>query len=238
MRHRTVRDLMTRPAVCVNPGTGLKETARLMAEHDISAVPVVDENEKPVGMVSEGDLVRAQAELPEPAELLPAGHARTGRRRTGRTGGTGGTGGKAMDGSGERPGTAGALMSSPVVPGRPDWSLVEAARTMRSNGVKRLPVVGETGRMLGIISRADLMAVFLRRDDAIADEITDDVLHGTLGLSATQVSVTVSEGVVRVRGRIGAHDSPELLERLCRAVDGVVDVRLDLSGPEQAPAAA
>ncbi|MEW2220762.1 CBS domain-containing protein [Streptomyces sp. NPDC006990] len=237
MRHRAVRDLMSRPAVCVHPGTGLKETARLMAGHGISAVPVVDEDEKPVGMVSEGDLVRAQAELPEPAELLPAGHARAGRRRTGTSGRPGGTGGGAAGASGERPGTAGALMSSPVVPGRPEWSLVEAARTMRSNGVKRLPVVGETGRVLGVISRADLMTVFLRRDDAIADEITDDVLRGALGLSATQISVTVSEGVVRVRGRIGAHDSPELLERLCRAVDGVVDVQLDLSGPGQASAA-
>ncbi|MFI7245288.1 CBS domain-containing protein [Streptomyces qinglanensis] len=231
MRHRTVRDLMTRPAVCVRPGTGLKETARLLAEHDISAVPVVDEDENPVGMVSEGDLVRAQAELPEPAELLPVRHVPPGRRRTGATG-------EAAGGSGERPGTAGALMSSPVVPGRPEWSLVEAARTMRSHEVKRLPVVGETGRVIGIISRADLMAVFLRKDDAIADEIADDVLRGALGLSATQISVAVSEGVVRVRGRIGAHDSPELLERLCRAVDGVVDVRLELDGPGQASAAA
>ncbi|MBE9499380.1 CBS domain-containing protein [Streptomyces sp. GKU 257-1] len=235
MRHRAVRDLMSRPAVCVAPGTGLKETARLMAGHDISAVPVVDEDDKPVGMVSEGDLVRAQAELPEPAELLPAGHARAGRRRTGATGRPGGG---AAGASGERPGTAGALMSSPVVTGRPEWSLVEAARAMHGNGVKRLPVVGETGRVLGVISRADLMAVFLRRDDAIEDEITDDVLRGALGLSATQLSVTVSEGVVRVRGRIGAHDSPELLERLCRAVDGVVDVQLDLGGPEQAGTAA
>ncbi|WP_431984841.1 CBS domain-containing protein [Streptomyces qinglanensis] len=231
MRHRTVRDLMTRPAVCVSPGTGLKETARLMAEHDISAVPVVGQDENPVGMVSEGDLMRAQAELPEPADLLPVRSERPGRARTGAPG-------EAADGGGERPGTAGALMSSPVVPGRPEWSLVEAARTMRGNGVKRLPVVGETGKVIGVISRADLMAVFLRKDDAIADEIADDVLRGTLGLSATQVSVTVSEGVVRVRGRIGAHDSPELLERLCRAVDGVVDVRLELGGSGRASAAA
>jgi CBS domain-containing protein len=213
MSHRTVRDLMTWPAVVVSPGTGLKDTARLFAEHDISALPVVDNQERPVGVVSEGDLLRAQAELPEPASLLPVG--REGHRRRGR------------DKRGF--GTAGDLMTSPAVVVEPERTVVEAARLMRSNGIKRLPVVDETGRVTGVLSRADVLRVFLRKDSAIEDEIVDEVLAHVLGLSRTQVAVSVADGVVSLRGEVGGGDSLPLIERLCRNVDGVVDVRLDLT---------
>ncbi|MBQ1120636.1 CBS domain-containing protein [Streptomyces sp. B15] len=221
MSHRRVRDLMTRPAVCVHTGTGLKDAARLLDEHDISALPVTDDDDRPLGVVSEGDLLRAQAELPEPAGLLPTVRRRQGRRA----------------GAGEGNGTAGGLMTSPAVVASPEWTVVEAARTMQAHDVKRLPVVGETGRVIGVLSRADLLRVFLRKDSAIEDEVVDEVLGRELGLSRAQVTVNVADGVVRLHGKIGDEDSLSLIERLCRNVDGVVDVQLDLSmagGPGRA----
>ncbi|MBO8187790.1 CBS domain-containing protein [Streptomyces spirodelae] len=213
MSHRRVRDLMSRPAVCAHPGTGLKDAARLLAEHDISALPVTDQDDRPLGVVSEGDLLRAQAELPEPADLLLT-------VRRGRGKGTG---------TGERSGTLDGLMTSPAVVASPEWTVVEAARTMQEHGVKRLPVVSGTGRVIGVLSRADLLRVFLRKDSAIEDEVVDEVLGRTLGLSRAQVTAYVTGGVVKVHGEIGSEDSLPLIERLCRDIDGVVDVQLDLS---------
>ncbi|MBO8190509.1 CBS domain-containing protein [Streptomyces oryzae] len=213
MTHRTVRDLMTRPAVCVHTGTGLKDTARLLAEHDISALPVVDDRDRPVGVVSEGDLLQAQAEPAEPAaDLLPVGHKRHRRQAGARA----------------EAGTAGGLMTSPAVVAGPEWTVVEAARAMQTQGVKRLPVVNETGQVIGVLSRADLLRVFLRKDSAIEDEIVDEVLGHALGLSRGQVTAAVADGVVKLRGEIGSEDSLPLIEVLCRRVDGVVDVQLDL----------
>ncbi|MFI8852943.1 CBS domain-containing protein [Streptomyces sp. NPDC053499] len=213
MSHRRVRDLMTRPAVCAHTGTGLKDAARLLAEHDISALPVTDDDDRPLGVVSEGDLLRAQAELPEPAGLLPTVRRRRGERA----------------GAGERSGTVDGLMTSPAVVASPEWTVVEAARTMQEHGVKRLPVVSETGRVTGVLSRADLLRVFLRKDSAIEDEVVDEVLGRALGLSRAQVTADVTDGVVRLSGEIGSEDSLPLIERLCRNIDGVVDVQLDLS---------
>ncbi|MEU7607707.1 CBS domain-containing protein, partial [Streptomyces sp. NPDC041003] len=132
MRHRSVADLMTPTAVSVQRGTPFKEIARLLKEFDISAVPVVDESERPVGVVSEADLLRER-------------------------------------GSGTN--TAADLMTSPAVTARTEWSVVRAARVMRGRQVKRLPVVDAAGRLIGILSRSDLLQLFLRRDHAIQEEI-------------------------------------------------------------------
>jgi osmotically-inducible protein OsmY len=83
--------------------------------------------------------------------------------------------------------------------------------------------------VIGVLSRADLLRVFLRKDSAIADEIVDEVLGQAFGLSRSQVTAAVTDGVVKLRGEIGREDSQPLIERLCRNVDGVVDVHLDLT---------
>jgi len=207
MRNRTVNDLMTRPVVHVRRDTGFKEIAGLLAEHDISSVIVTDGHEHPLGVVSEGDLLRAQAAQPDPEGLLPAPPA----RRRGNHAGPGA-------------GTAGELMTSPAVVGRPQWSVVEAARVMERRGVKRFPVVDEAEQLVGLLSRADLLHVFLRRDQAIREEITRDVLERTLGLGPSQVTATVTEGRVTLQGIVENSDVLPVVDRLCHAVDGVVEV--------------
>ncbi|MCX5309123.1 MULTISPECIES: CBS domain-containing protein [Streptomyces] len=192
MRHRSVADLMTPTAVSVQRGTLFKEIARLLKEFDISAVPVVDEDDRPVGVVSEADLLR-----------------------------------KRSSGSGTN--TAADLMTSPAITAQTEWSVVRAARVMRGRQVKRLPVVDEAGRLIGILSRSDLLQLFLRRDQAIQEEILEDVVTHTLGLSPSSLTVEVTDGLVTLSGTVSRRSLVPIVLRLCQSVDGVVDVvnRLD-----------
>ncbi|PWI44741.1 CBS domain-containing protein [Streptomyces sp. ICBB 8177] len=200
MRHRCVGDLMTSAVVWVRPDTPFKDVAKLLAEHDITALPVLDEEDRPLGVVSEADLLRWQAGQPDP------GGRSSGVERTPRF-------------------TASGLMSSPAVVAQAEWSVVEAARAMERHGVKRLPVVDEAGRLVGLLSRSDLVRVFLRRDQAICEEITHDVLDGTLCLAPTDVDVSVVDGRVTLRGTVEHGGTIAVVVRLCRAVDGVIDVQ-------------
>ncbi|MFJ9470766.1 CBS domain-containing protein [Streptomyces caniferus] len=187
MRHRSVADLMTPQAVVVQRGTPFKEIARLLDEYDITAVPVLDEDERPVGVVSEADLLR---------------------RQLAKLGAT----------------TAEAIMTSPAVVARPGWSVVEAARTMEKKRVKRLPVVDDFGRLVGVISRSDLVRLFLRRDRAIQEEVLEEVLTRTLGVSPSAVTVDVADGTVTLTGTLDHRSLVTIAVRLCESVDGVVEV--------------
>ncbi|MEV7770223.1 CBS domain-containing protein [Kitasatospora sp. NPDC086791] len=213
MRHRIVGELMTSAVVHVKPDTGFKEIARLLAEHDITAVPVLDHDDRPLGVVSEADLLLNEAAQEDPAGLLLAPDLpprdRTRSRAT----------------------TAVGLMTGPAVCARPEWTVVEAARLMQSERVKRLPVVDEAGRLVGIVSRSDLLRVFLRHDRAIREEIRAEVLRRTLGIDPDTVDVRVQDGRVTLAGGPGGGGQAAAIERLCRSVDGVVDVTNHLGHP-------
>ncbi|MET8630530.1 CBS domain-containing protein [Kitasatospora sp. NPDC004669] len=206
MRHRIVGELMTHAVVHVRPDTGFKEVARLLAEHDITSVPVLDQEDRPVGLVSEAGLLLNEAAQEDPAGLLLAPDL------------------PPRDRARSRAVTAEGLMTSPAVCARPEWTVVEAARVMQRDKLKRLPVVDEAGRLVGIVSRSDLLRVFLRQDRAIREELRGDVLERTLGLSPGTVDVQVHEGRVTLTGTVEHRALVSVVERLCRGVDGVVDV--------------
>ncbi|MGW0080404.1 CBS domain-containing protein [Streptomyces sp. NPDC003393] len=206
MHHRTVGELMTRDVVRARRDMPFKEIVRLLAEKDVTAVPVVDQLDRPMGVVSEADLLRKCADQADPSGRTPVPHLEAWERA------------KAEGARAEE------LMSAPAVCARPEWSVVEAARLMEVHNVKRLPVVDETDTLQGILSRGDLLRIFLRRDDAIHDEITRDVLQGTLGLAPEQVTVEVREGQVTLGGSVEFKTLIPVIERLCRSVDGVVSV--------------
>ncbi|MEU6370122.1 CBS domain-containing protein [Streptomyces sp. NPDC046931] len=206
MHHRTVAELMTRAVVRARRDMPFKEIVKLLAENDVTAVPVVDDLDRPMGVVSEADLLRKSAEQADPSGLAPIPHLEAWERA------------KAEVARAEE------LMSAPAVCARPEWNVVEAARLMEVQKVKRLPVVDEADRLVGIVSRADLLRIFLRRDEAIRDEITQDVLEGTLGPAASEVTVDVREGQVALGGSVESKSLIPILERLCRSVDGVVSV--------------
>ncbi|WP_225829880.1 CBS domain-containing protein [Streptomyces sp. NK08204] len=187
MRHRSVGDLMTPTVVSVQPGTPLDEIARLLDEYGVTAVPVVDDESRPVGVVSQADLLRKQTSA-------DVGH------------------------------TARDVMTSPAVVAEPGWNAVRAARTMDRRKVKRLPVVDDDGRLIGVISRSDLIQLFLRRDRAIQEEIIEDVVMRTLGLAPSALTVEVTDGRVTLSGSVARRSLVPVTVRLCEGVDGVVDV--------------
>ncbi|MFJ8632384.1 CBS domain-containing protein [Streptomyces sp. NPDC093568] len=206
MQHRTVADLMTRDVVRARRETPFKEIVELLAENDVTAVPVVDELDHPLGVVSEADLLRKCSAQADPSGHTPIPHLEAWERA------------KAAGARAEE------LMSTPAVCAHPEWSVVEAARLMAAKNVKRLPVVDEADRLRGIVSRSDLLRIFLRRDDAIRDEITEDVLRRTLGLAPSDVTVEVREGEVTLTGSVEVSSLIPIIERLCGNVDGVVAV--------------
>ncbi|QKV90590.1 CBS domain-containing protein [Streptomyces sp. NA02950] len=206
MHHRTVGELMTRPVVRVPRDMPFKEIVALLAENDVTAVPVVDASGRPVGVVSEADLLRKSAGQTDPSGRLPVPHLEAWERA------------KAQGARAEE------LMSAPAVCARPEWSVVEAARLMSARHIKRLPVVDETDKLLGIISRGDMLRIFLRHDEAIQEEIERDLLRRTLRLAPSAVTVDVREGEVTLDGSVGTRSLIPVLVRLCRGVDGVVSV--------------
>ncbi|MEW2624149.1 CBS domain-containing protein [Streptomyces sp. NPDC048106] len=211
MHHRTVEELMTRDVVRARHDTSFKEIARLLEENDVTAVPVVDETDRPLGVVSEADLLRKSADQADPSGLTPVPHPEAWER---------------AKAEGTR---AEELMSAPAVCARPGWTVVEAARLMETQRVKRLPVVDEADRLVGIVSRADLLRVFVRRDEAIREEINRDLLRGTLLLDPRDVTAEVRDGKVTLSGIVEFRSQIPVVEKLCRGVDGVVSVSGDLA---------
>ncbi|MFF4569709.1 CBS domain-containing protein [Streptomyces sp. NPDC001410] len=206
MHHRTVEELMTRDVVRARRDTPFKELVRLLTDNDVTAVPVVDDLERPIGVVSEADLLRKSADQADPSGRVPVPNLEAWERA------------KAEGARAEE------LMSAPAVCARPEWNVVEAARLMEAQHVKRLPVVDEADRLLGIVSRGDLLRIFLRRDDAIREEITQELLRRTMGLDPSAVTVEVHDGRVDLGGSVEFRSLIPVIEQLCRGVDGVVSV--------------
>ncbi|MEU3215163.1 CBS domain-containing protein [Streptomyces sp. NPDC006971] len=211
MEHRTVADFMTRDVVRARRDLPFKEIVQLLADNDVTAVPVVDELGRPMGVVSEADLLRKCSDRADPSGPTPIPHVEAWERA------------KAEGARAEE------LMSAPAVCARPEWTVVEAARLMEVQDVKRLPVVDEADRLLGIISRRDLLRVFLRRDEAIREEIDRDVLRATMGLDPAAVTTEVRQGQVVLTGTVEFESLVPVIERLCRGVDGVVSVTAHLT---------
>lgn len=210
MEHRTIGELMTRKVVSVQLDTQFKDIAQILADHAVSAVPVLDSLGRPAGIVSEADLLRKAADQPDLSGRTPLPHLEAWERAR-------------AEGR-----TAGELMSAPAVCAYPEWTVVEAARLMEVQHMKRLPVVDETDTLLGIVSRSDLLRVFLRQDRAIKEEISREVIGRTARLGASAVTADVVQGQVTLQGSV---DDPLLIPvliRMCASVDGVVSVSEDL----------
>ncbi|MFI0813666.1 CBS domain-containing protein [Streptomyces echinatus] len=211
-----VNDVMTRRVVALRAGAGFKDIVRTMQEWRVSALPVLDDGGRVVGVVSEADLLSKE-------EYSDGGLGRFGPER--------GWG----DAHKADAVTADDLMTTPVITVTPDVSLARAARIMARNGVKRVPVVDRAGLLKGIVSRSDLLKIFLRDDADIAEEVRHEVVVRLFGLQAESVEVDVHDGVVALAGRIHQTALVPLATHLARTVPGVVDVRCELTGPPRHP---
>jgi CBS domain-containing protein len=197
---------MTREVITVPQNAAFKDTVRTLTEHQVSAVPVVDSAGRPLGLISEGDLLQKSAGQGDYFRSLPEREALQEDKAAALR--------------------AEELMSAPPVCANPDWTVTEAARLMEAQGVKRLLVVDETDTLVGIVSRRDLLRIFLRDDDAIRHEIMGDILDRTLRQGpADTIAVDVADGRVELRGTVQFKSLIPVIERLCRTVDGVISVK-------------
>lgn len=134
-----------------------------------------------------------------------------------------------QEGSTELGETVGDVMSPGVVTTSPDTEIYDAAKMMTFQDIKRLPVVDDDARLLGIISRADIVSVFTRPDDVIEDEIREDLIRRVLFIDPDQMNVTVANGVVTFVGEVGTRNEARLLSELASRLDGVLHVESELA---------
>ncbi|WP_405496528.1 CBS domain-containing protein [Streptomyces sp. NBC_00096] len=182
MKHAKVGFLMTDEVVSVPGRAPFADVASLLVEHDIGGVPVVDEDDRVIGVVARTDLLAR-----------------------------------------DRP-TARDLMSAPAVTVHGEQTVTEAARLMARCGVARLPVVDDEDRLVGIVTRRDLLRVFLRPDDEIRRVLAEEVLADTMGIGADAVSVRVVDGVATLAGLLPRSSQIPVALRLAGQLDGVVTV--------------
>ncbi|MFB7265875.1 CBS domain-containing protein [Streptomyces nojiriensis] len=202
MKHIKVGDLMTDEVVAVVSATSFKDVAKLLAQHDISGLPVVDDEDRVVGVVSESDLLIRQGTPVAP-------HSET---------------------SSIAEVTAGEVMSTPAVTVHAEETAADAARLMTRRNVERLPVVDEEDRLVGIVTRRDLLRLFLRPDAEIRRRVIDEVLRDVFDVRADSVEVHVLDGVVTLSGAVDRQSQVPVLVRLVERLDGVVAVASSVTG--------
>lgn len=206
-----VSDVMTQTVVAVGRDAPFKEMVQTLAQWKVSAMPVLEGEGRVVGVVSEADLLSKEEFHDSDPSLLEQ------RRRLADVAKAGAV-------------TAEELMSTPAITVHPGVTLAQAARIMAVRRVKRLPVVDDIGMLQGIVSRADLLKVFLRPDEEIEDEVRRTVVSCLFPAFSHAIHVNVNEGVVTLRGHIHDTSLISVAVRLVRAVEGVVDVEPQLSG--------
>jgi CBS domain-containing protein len=215
------QDVMTTRVVAVAPDTPVTEIAKLLLERQISAVPVVSDDRRLLGIVSEGDLTHGLGQegakrswwldlLTSPqakAEAYLKGHGRL----------------------------ASDLMTREVVSVMPETPLPEIARLLEARRIKRVPVLRD-GELVGIVSRADLLRGFALHpsadasaaDRALRERLT--VAFERSGLASRgYVNLVVRDGAVHLWGIVPAREQAEAMRQTAAQVPGVVSVENHLA---------
>lgn len=210
----TVRDVMTTHVVAVRLNATYKDMAARLREFRVSAFPVLDDNNKVVGVVSEADLLTKEAleySVPGPMSGILHGRERAKAAAV----------------------IAADLMTKPAVTIGPREPASHAAKLMYSRKLKRLPVVDEDGHLIGIVTRTDVLSVYSRPDAEIRRDIIENVIVGLMLMNPARFSVTVKDGVVAVEGKPeNASVGRDLIEEI-RHVEGVIALRDRLSYPPE-----
>ncbi|HEU5471658.1 MAG TPA: CBS domain-containing protein [Actinophytocola sp.] len=205
-----VSSVMTAKVISVTPETSFKDVVMVLFGNDIGAVPVIGPGGGIVGVVSEADVLPKQ-EFHGGSDPVPHGAPRR-RVRWYRAQGL----------------CAAEVMTAPVATIGPDEPVAVAARRLAEEGVRRL-FVADGGELVGVVSRRDILGMFLRPDEEIRAAVEDAVLRGELGLAPGTVRVSVEAGVVAVAGELAKRSETGLVTHLIRGVPGVVSVRSELT---------
>ena len=208
---QSVEQLMTRDVITVSPETPLAEVARILVEKSISGLPVVDADGRVVGIVSEGDFLAREAGHWSEASI-------DGKREA-----------KAARNPKADARTAGEAMTSPVLTIEPFRAIRAVAEIMVTNHVNRLPVVDAEGRLLGIVSRADLVRAFVQSDAELEETIRKEVIIREMWLDPEKFEVKVVNGVAKVSGVVIKRSTAEVIGRLLAMVPGIVSVEASIT---------
>jgi len=200
----TVKDVMTTRVIWVRKDASFREMAAALRKHRISAFPVLGDEDKVIGVVSEADMLTKEALDDEPGLISGLLQHRDAEKARGVT--------------------AGDLMTAAVVACAPEDTVEHAARLMYSRKVKRLPVIDGNGHLVGIISRADVLSVFDRPAAEICGEI-NGLLRNSFLIDPQAFDVTVKGGVVTLAGVPESDEVGHEIVRRARHVQGVVAVR-------------
>jgi len=212
----TVKDVMSTHVIAVRQGASYKEMAAMLHEQRVSAFPVLDDDNKVIGVVSEADLLTKEALDGGTSGALEGMLRRREHIRASAV-------------------TAAELMTKPPVTIGPDAPVTQAARLMYSRRVKRLPVISDDGTLIGIVSRADVLSVYSRSDAEIRQEITQDLILGLLLCDPDRFTVTVKDGVVTIDGIPESTAVGRDIIEAARHIEGVVAVRDRLSYLQDTP---
>jgi CBS domain-containing protein len=207
----TVKDVMSTHVIAVKERAPYKEMAAMLHDQRVSAFPVINNDRKVIGVISEADLLTKEALEGTVPRTLLSQQDRV-RKQTNAI-------------------TAADLMTKPAVTIGPDETVTSAARLMFDKRVKRLPVTSEDGTLIGIVSRADVLSVYSVPDAQIQNEVSQDLILGTFLCDPSGFTVTVSEGIVTIAGTpetaLVGHDIIDAI----RHMEGVVAVRDRLTYP-------
>lgn len=193
-----VQELMTTHAVTVRPDTGVKSALILLDEHDITSLPVVTADGVIVGVVSEADLIRDRVQADPRMHEIPVD-----------------------DGAASRPRIVAEVMSPHAITVRPETDLTTAIDLTTSTGIKSLPVVDHDDRVVGVLSRRDVVRMMAKSDQRLEEEV--DAFLLSTGL--TDWLVDVHDGVVELTGGSDRRERT-IAAILARAVAGVTEVRV------------
>ncbi|GAA1699761.1 CBS domain-containing protein [Nonomuraea maheshkhaliensis] len=220
----TVKDVMTTDVASVEAGAMFKDVAEVLVERGVSAVPVLDGERRVLGVVSEGDLMRKEEfrEQYYGESYRPPLRARLRRRMTGEADGSGKAGGR----------TAAELMTAPAVTVAPSASIARAARIMDECGVRRLVVVDADDRLRGIVSRRDLLRMYLRDDDETRRRVVEGISPHARWNDRDGILVEVHDGIVTLSGHTRKRSDADAAVRSTRRMEGIVDVEEALTWKE------
>lgn len=212
-----VKEVMTRDVVTVPPEMSLKNVARTLVALRISGMPVVDADGSVVGVISEADVLAKERFDDKDGGAIarvlhrpdPSKAAKLAAR------------------------VAGEAMTSPAITVEPYWTIPTVAKMMLENGINRLPVV-RRGKLVGIVTRADLVRAFARTDDEITSEVREALaLQEAMSFGRGPVNVRVEAGEATLTGTVRTRDDAEILANATAKVPGVVGVRSDIVWPEK-----
>lgn len=213
MRQHTVGEIMTNDVISVPAETRFRDIVQVMADHAVGVVPVVDAEGTPLGIISEADLLHKEEFKDWQSDSRPLWERKARRQARQRS--------EAL--------SAREVMTSPVITVSQHERIAEAARIMAQHRIKHLPVTDHGGHLIGIVARGDLLRIFLRPDEEIREEIIEEVVRHALWEDPEQLHVTVTDGSVLLSGTVAVASTVPFAVRLTQSIDGVIDVREELT---------